>query len=549
MELRNVNRIFKKLVKKNDLDIIFDFTSKLDYHDCLDILDEAYNLSTDISFRESIRMKKRNISFSADVDATCEIISTEGARHFIQMINAGNTKAVNKLVRKGYADIRVPETVLNPIFVAIKEQNLDILKNIISHCHYNINELYYIMGNTPVSIMEFALQLFNPDILKCLLNNGMNTGQRIYGLYFTPLCFCCAKLRSTQIAEILITHGCDLDLADKNGNTPLHWASTYEDYKMIKLLLSNGANPYIRNFQGLQPLDIVIKKKNIRILHSFMKKCNYTIDIRYDVDWIYKYKSPEFVESLSMKTYKYLLAHEPEQLKNPKDEAVLDDIRYKYKFELMKRIVRRLINRKKFCEINLMSVAVHFHVKDFEVLEENNEELIDQLIDDFHGYESGNLLVKCVEYNYFDTFQQIFHWNVFARAFGAIDAFVTACMAGKTRFVRYILENDATVLEFAEHQKETILIHVCCRGYLDVVNLLIEKGKFDVNGSDADGNTPLYMAIETKNTELISYLLAKGANDKRYIPIIDDTKILSLYLIYKDSDEIEITFDILADYE
>ena len=57
-----MNRVFKKLVREKDLDIIFNFAEKLDYEDCMDILDEAYNLSSDRDFRDSNRNKKRKIS-------------------------------------------------------------------------------------------------------------------------------------------------------------------------------------------------------------------------------------------------------------------------------------------------------------------------------------------------------------------------------------------------------------------------------------------------------------------------------------------------------
>lgn len=38
--------------------------------------------------------------------------------------------------------------------------------------------------------------------------------------------------------------------------TPLHWASFYGDYEVVKMLLDNGANPCLPDVRGIFPIDL-----------------------------------------------------------------------------------------------------------------------------------------------------------------------------------------------------------------------------------------------------------------------------------------------------
>lgn len=61
-----------------------------------------------------------------------------------------------------------------------------------------------------------------------------------------------SKIR--QAAKLLLDGGADPDLADDQGNTPLHWALWYRDEELINLLLENGACVYLENDEGVNIL-------------------------------------------------------------------------------------------------------------------------------------------------------------------------------------------------------------------------------------------------------------------------------------------------------
>lgn len=50
-----------------------------------------------------------------------------------------------------------------------------------------------------------------------------------------------------------------LNIMDSCGNTPLHWAAEKNQVESVKFLLSQGANPNLRNSTMMAPLHIAVQ--------------------------------------------------------------------------------------------------------------------------------------------------------------------------------------------------------------------------------------------------------------------------------------------------
>lgn len=73
------------------------------------------------------------------------------------------------------------------------------------------------------------------------INSKDQTGQSILSIV--------SKCR-IDLVKILLEHGVNVNQADDNLNTPLHWAVEYDNYEIVELLLQHGANT--RAVDGLE---------------------------------------------------------------------------------------------------------------------------------------------------------------------------------------------------------------------------------------------------------------------------------------------------------
>ncbi|XP_072951007.1 protein ACCELERATED CELL DEATH 6-like [Typha angustifolia] len=63
-------------------------------------------------------------------------------------------------------------------------------------------------------------------------------------------------------------------IADKSGSTPLHYAASTENDKMVKLLLNyDTRSVYISDLDGLFPVQIATRCGNVDVIDVFLKKC------------------------------------------------------------------------------------------------------------------------------------------------------------------------------------------------------------------------------------------------------------------------------------
>ena len=92
--------------------------------------------------------------------------------------------------------------------------------------------------------------------LQRLLKAGTKVNARQGGSGMTAL-NTAAIYGQTQAAELLISNGADVALANNDGNTALHIASFFAHTELVELLLDNGASVTAKSKRGETPVDVV----------------------------------------------------------------------------------------------------------------------------------------------------------------------------------------------------------------------------------------------------------------------------------------------------
>lgn len=93
-------------------------------------------------------------------------------------------------------------------------------------------------------------------------------------------------------------------------------------------------------------------------------------------------------------------------------------------------------------------------------------------------------------------------------------AIIKAAKNGDAQTVRDLLDADSALIDARDTDGSTPLHCASWKGHTEVVSLLIARGA-DVNSQNANthwGGTPLHAAAHANNTEIVRLLIARGAD-------------------------------------
>ncbi len=160
----------------------------------------------------------------------------------IVAVNSKNLSLVELLLANG-ADVNLTGYSDNTPLIRAVICNVPAIIETLIHCGANLN-LQSNLGNTALIIA--CCDNLGYEIIKLLTEKGAKINiKNMHGR--TALFHSCLNNYDIPVIELLLKNGADVNASDNNGKTGLHMT---ENVEIAKLLLSYGADPFIRNISS-----------------------------------------------------------------------------------------------------------------------------------------------------------------------------------------------------------------------------------------------------------------------------------------------------------
>lgn len=172
--------------------------------------------------------------------------TADSAVQFFRAINVDDDRTVAALLKAGFDPNTRSEKGQSGLFVALQDESPKVAALLIAHPGTGIDAAND-NGETP--LMMAALR-GNLELAHRLLERGAAVNRPGW----TPLHYAGSGPEPRMVA-LLLARGAAVDARSPNGSTPLMLAASYGPEGAVDLLLAQGASLQARNDRGLGPAD------------------------------------------------------------------------------------------------------------------------------------------------------------------------------------------------------------------------------------------------------------------------------------------------------
>ena len=218
-----------------------------------------------------------------NADATSLIINRKDMYGDSPMFNAcrhGNLQIVKFLIQKGSNPFFLNEqTKETPVHIACRMGRLDLLAALLQgSADTKVLNQKNVFGATPIHL---ALERNCVEMIQFLVefdhhivNKELNTNK------LTLAHFACCR-EQVEIIRYILQFNVELNVQNKDGNTPLHIACLRENVEIIKLLVDR-CSITIRNNQLKTPVHIATEKQNVDLAKCLLLGYSESLDSYVD---------------------------------------------------------------------------------------------------------------------------------------------------------------------------------------------------------------------------------------------------------------------------
>ena len=188
-------------------------------------------------FRYTLYLYVFTVSFSA---------SSGSYEDFFAAIKKDDAAAVTSLLKRGFDANTRDEKGLHGLHLALQEPSIKVA-NVLMDWDKTAVEQRNAADESP--LMLASLKGLLPVVVK-LIERGADVNKPGWA----PLHYAATR-GHIDVMNILLEKHAYIDAASPNGSTPLMMAALYGTPSAVKLLLEAGADPSLKNMQGLTAID------------------------------------------------------------------------------------------------------------------------------------------------------------------------------------------------------------------------------------------------------------------------------------------------------
>ena len=283
------------------------------------------------------------------------------------------------------------------------------------------------------------------------------------------------KKYQIQICNLLIKSGVDMELINRNGFTPLCYASKIGDTNIFKFLLKLEKR---YNFY-----DHLSESKSTPLIEAIK---NNNLDI---VKVLIKFKKSEIYY---------------------KDEIGNCALLYACKIGNLD-IVKLLLKKNNYKSINILKETILICA-----LKSGNKDLVNYLLkntdvdincSDIYNNTALNLVCGL---GYIDQLQILLDKGVDINK-NQYNGFISACKNGNIEIINKLLEYDVKT-NYVDENNKSGFMHACINGNLELVNLLLNKDNNFKNNTNNKNVTPLMYSCLENQIDVVKLLIKNGVN-------------------------------------